>query len=139
MPEAEQNILERIVERYPVDLRLARILIEATIEEIHRLLCIKETSVHVARHIFRSISPEACAHLLAIMQSAASEADSDDQYFEECSQRLSMGRKLMLTKEAEWLDERPASLVETHRLTREARKQRREESRRSWSEADDDS
>jgi hypothetical protein len=70
------------------------------------------------------------------MQSAALEAGSDDLYFEECSQRLSMGRRLMLTKEAEWLDERPESLVETHKILREARRKAREENQRSWSETD---
>jgi hypothetical protein len=68
------------------------------------------------------------------MQSAACDADSDNLYFEECSQRLSEGRDMMLLKEAAWLDERPDSVVELHKIQQIARKHQREENQKKWVE-----
>jgi len=128
-----ESIIDRTVSRYPVDPGLAGLIIEAAIEEIHRLCCVVECSHDVALHFYRNVSPESCAHLLAIMQSAACDADSDNLYFEECSQRLSKGRDMMLLKEAAWLDERPDSMVELHKIQQIARKHQREENQKSGS------
>lgn len=111
MTDDKESFVDRIVTRLPIDPRLARLTMEATIEEIHRLMWIEDDTVEAARHVFRNLSPEACAHLLSILQCALGETASglDENLYEEASQRLSTGRVLMQAKVREWLEEQPES------------------------------
>lgn len=121
MSDEIESIVDRIVGRLPVDHRLARLVMEATIEEVHRLMWMEDSTVDAARHLYRHLSPEVCAHLLSIMQCALDEAGAGDDLYEQSSQRLSTGRKRMIAKVQEWRDEQPESRVQIDAARRAAR------------------
>ena len=121
MSDEVESIVDRIIGRLPIDPRLARLVMEATIEEVHRLMWMEDSTVDAARHLYRHLSPEACAHLLSIMQCALDEAGAGDDLYEQSSQRLS-GRKLMIAKVQEWRDDQPESRIQIDAVRRAARK-----------------
>jgi hypothetical protein len=122
MSDGTENIVDRIVGRLPIDHRLARLVMEATVEEIHRLMWIEDNTVDAARHLYRHLSPESCAHLLSIMQCALDEVGVGDDLYGQSSQRLSTGRKLMIAKIQEWREEQPESRIQIDAARNNSRK-----------------